>query len=139
VTFDSRGYLQQLTRQPGVYRMYAEADELLYVGKARNLKKRVASYFLRASGSPRIEAMVGQIRRIEVTVTHTEDEALVLEANLIKQYGPRYNVTLRDDKSYPYLQITGDHPPAGPAEGPPDPRRFPRIAFHRGATSPPHK
>jgi excinuclease ABC subunit C len=121
MTFDSRSYLQQLTTQPGVYRMYgAGADELLYVGKAKNLKKRVATYFLRASGPPRIEAMVAQIRRIEATVTHTEDEALVLEANLIKQYAPRYNVSLRDDKSYPYLAITGDHP-------------YPRITFHRGA------
>lgn len=134
MSFDSRSYLQQLTTQPGVYRMYGAADELLYVGKARNLKKRVAAYFLRtrskttdhAIGSPRIEAMVAQIRRIEVTVTHTEDEALVLEANLIKQYAPRYNVSLRDDKSYPYLQIAGDHP-------------YPRIAFHRGARAAPHR
>jgi excinuclease ABC subunit C len=120
MTFDSRSFIQQLTTQPGVYRMLGGAGDLLYVGKARNLKKRVASYFLRASGSPRIEAMVAQIARIEVTVTHTEDEALVLEANLIKQYAPRYNVSLRDDKSYPYLAITGDHP-------------YPRILFHRGA------
>ena len=126
MTFDSRSFIQQLSTQPGVYRMYSAEDELLYVGKARNLKKRVASYFLRASGSPRIERMVDQIRRIEVTVTHTEDEALVLEANLIKQYAPRYNVSLRDDKSYPYLQIAGDHP-------------YPRIAFHRGAREPKHR
>jgi excinuclease ABC subunit C len=126
VTFDSRSFIQQLTTQPGVYRMYGGEDELLYVGKARNLKKRVAAYFLRASGSPRIESMVGQIRRIEVTVTHTEDEALVLEANLIKQYAPRYNVSLRDDKSYPYLAITMDHP-------------YPRITFHRGAKDPKHR
>src|SRR5689334_6578903 len=124
--FDSRAFIQQLTTQPGAYRMYGGAGELLYVGKAKNLKKRVATYFLRASGSPRIEAMVAQIRRIEVTVTHTEDEALVLEANLIKQYAPRYNVSLRDDKSYPYLAITGDHP-------------YPRIVFHRGAKSAPHR
>ena len=125
-SFDSRAYIQQLTTQPGVYRMLGSGDELLYVGKARNLRKRVATYFLRASGSPRIEAMVAQIRRVEVTVTHTEDEALVLEANLIKQYAPRYNVSLRDDKSYPYLAITGDHP-------------YPRIAFHRGARLPRHR
>jgi excinuclease ABC subunit C len=124
--YDSRSFLQQLTTQPGVYRMYGGDEDLLYVGKARNLKKRVAAYFLRGSGSPRIEAMVAQIRRIEVTVTHTEDEALVLEANLIKQYAPRYNVSLRDDKSYPYLQITGDHP-------------YPRIAFHRGGKAAPHR
>ena len=139
MTFDSRSFIQQLATQPGVYRMYGAADELLYVGKARNLKKRVASYFLRASGSPRIEAMVAQIARIEVTVTHTEDEALVLEANLIKQSAPRYNVSLRDDKSYPYLQITGDAAPASAGEGRPDPKSYPRIAFHRGARTPPHR
>jgi excinuclease ABC subunit C len=138
VTFDARSYVQQLSSQPGVYRMYGAGDELLYVGKARNLKKRVATYFLRASGSPRIEAMVAQIRRIEVTVTHTEDEALLLEANLIKQHAPRYNVSLRDDKSYPYLLITGARPP--PAAGAaPDPADFPRIAFHRGARDPRHR
>jgi excinuclease ABC subunit C len=132
VTFDARGFIQQLTTQPGVYRMYGAGGDLLYVGKAKSLKKRVASYFLRASGSARIEAMVAQVARIEVTVTHTEDEALVLEANLIKQYAPRYNVSLRDDKSYPYLAITGDHPPAGPTDRP-VPASLPRILFHRGA------
>ena len=126
MSFDSRAFIQQLTTQPGVYRMYGARDELLYVGKARNLKKRVATYFLRASGSPRIEAMVGQIARIEVTVTHTEDEALILEANLIKSLAPKYNVSLRDDKSYPYLMFTGDH-------------AYPRITFHRGARSAPHR
>ncbi len=117
--FDPRAFLSQLTTQPGVYRMYGEGDELLYVGKARNLRKRVGSYFLRASGNPRIESMVGQIRRVEVSLTHTEDEALLLEAALIKDQTPRYNVSLRDDKSFPYVRITA--------------HAFPRIAFYRGA------
>jgi len=117
--FDSRTFLSQLTQAPGVYRMYGADDGLLYVGKARNLKKRVSSYFLRASGDPRIEAMVSQIRRIEISVTHTEDEALLLEATLIKELLPRYNVTLRDDKSYPYLRVTT--------------HSYPRIVFYRGA------
>ena len=120
-TFDSKAFLAQLTTQPGVYCMIGAADEVLYVGKARNLRKRVGSYFLRASGNPRIEAMVDQVRRVEVTVAATEDEALLLEANLIKDKRPRYNVMLRDDKSYPYLRITA--------------HEYPRIAFYRGARS----
>ena len=121
--FDPRTFLSQLTTQPGVYRMYDKSDELLYVGKARNLRKRVGSYFLRASGNPRIESMVGQICRVEVTLTHTEDEALLLEAALIKEQTPRYNVSLRDDKSFPYVRIT-----AGV---------YPRITFYRGAKTGP--
>lgn len=118
--FDSKAFLSQLTSSPGVYRMYDAGGELLYVGKARNLKKRVGSYFLRASGNPRIEMMVDQIRRIEVSLTHTEDEALLLEATLIKEQNPRYNVSLRDDKSYPYVRISTGH-------------AYPRISFYRGA------
>ena len=131
--FESGPFLAQLTTQPGVYRMYGDAEVLLYVGKARNLRKRVSSYFLRASGNPRIEAMVARICRVEVTVTRTEDEALVLEATLIKQQSPRYNVSLRDDKSYPYLRI--DTPSGAPG----GPSAFPRISFHRGTRVPPHR
>ncbi len=116
--FDARGFLQQLTAQPGVYRMYGGQGELLYVGKARNLRKRVSSYFLRASGDVRIESMVSQIRRIEVTVTHTEDEALILEATLIKELQPRYNILYRDDKSYPYVRFSA--------------HAYPRISYYRG-------
>jgi excinuclease ABC subunit C len=117
--FDSTAFLQQLTTRPGVYRMYDADGELLYVGKARNLRKRVGQYFLRASGDVRIESMVSQIRRIEVTVTQTEDEALILEANLIKDQRPRYNILYRDDKSYPLLRFTS--------------HAYPRIAYYRGA------
>ncbi|ULQ46282.1 excinuclease ABC subunit UvrC [Flagellatimonas centrodinii] len=116
--FDARSFLQQLTHAPGVYRMYGGAGELLYVGKARNLRKRVGTYFLRASGNARIESMVSQIRRIEVTVTHTEDEALILEATLIKEQQPRYNILYRDDKSYPYVRLSA--------------HAFPRISYYRG-------
>ncbi|MES0873491.1 excinuclease ABC subunit UvrC [Sinimarinibacterium thermocellulolyticum] len=119
--FDHTAFLSQLSSLPGVYRMYGAGDELLYVGKARNLRKRVGSYFLRASGNPRIESMVAQIRRIEVTLTHTEDEALLLEANLIKELKPRYNVYYRDDKSYPYVRFSA--------------HEFPRISYYRGARS----
>ncbi|MDT0635635.1 excinuclease ABC subunit UvrC [Spectribacter hydrogenoxidans] len=118
--FDPRRYAGQLTARPGVYRMIDAEGEVLYVGKAKNLRKRVSSYFLRASGNPRIESMLDQVADIEVTVTHTEDEALLLESTLIKKIRPRYNVYLRDDKSYPYLRITGDH-------------SFPRVTFHRGS------
>lgn len=123
--FDSRSFLQQLGSAPGVYRMYGGAGELLYVGKAKNLKKRVSSYFLRASGDLRIEAMVSQIRRVEVTLTHTEDEALILESNLIKEFNPKYNIVYRDDKSYPYVRFSA--------------HAVPRISYYRGARTGEHR
>jgi excinuclease ABC subunit C len=113
-------FLRQLSTGPGVYQMLAAAGQILYVGKARNLKRRVGSYFHKNRHSPKTVAMLQQVVRVEVIHTHTETEALVLEAQLIKRHHPPYNILLRDDKSYPYLLIeTGSE--------------FPRMAFHRGA------
>jgi len=117
--FDAEPYLSRLTKRPGVYRMLGEGGEVLYVGKARNLKARVTAYF-RASGlTAKTMALVAKIRDIQVTVTSSETEALLLEQSLIKAERPPYNVVLRDDKSYPYIHLT-EHP-------------YPRLAFHRGA------
>lgn len=118
--FDGRAYARDLTTAPGVYRMYAADGSLLYVGKAAALKKRVASYFTKALPT-RTAAMVAQIARMDVTVTRTSAEALLLENQLIKSLLPRYNVLLRDDKSYPYVVLTRES--------------WPRITFHRGARS----
>jgi excinuclease ABC subunit C len=117
-SFDHKAFLRNLTQGPGVYRMLNADGEVMYVGKARNLRRRVGSYFTRASNR-RIASMVAQIRNIEITATHTEAEALLLENHLIKEHRPRYNVLLRDDKSYPYLFLSDE--------------AFPRLAFHRGA------
>jgi excinuclease ABC subunit C len=119
-TFDGKAFVKTLTSSPGVYRYFDDADELLYVGKAGNLKKRVGSYFLKPRMEPRIASMISQIARCEITVTRTEGEALLLESQLIKSLKPRYNIMLRDDKSYPYIYLSGGED-------------YPRLAFHRGA------
>lgn len=117
--FDAKSFLADVPHNAGVYRMYDDKDTVIYVGKAKDLKKRLSSYFRRQVASKKTEALVAAIARIETTITSSETEALLLEHNYIKQYQPRYNVLLRDDKSYPYILLTKE--------------RHPRITAYRGA------
>ncbi len=118
--FDYKAFLKTLAASPGVYQMYDAKDKLLYVGKARNLKKRVSSYFRKTGLSLRIQSMMRQVTRIEVSLTHTETEALLLESNLIKTMKPRFNILMRDDKSYPYIRLSID-------------QDYPGLSLHRGS------
>src|SRR3990167_6407264 len=102
--------LAHLPNQPGVYQMLGEKGDILYIGKARNLKKRITSYFLKKQQDIKTAALLKHIHRIDITVTHNENEALILECNLIKKHQPHYNVLFRDDKSYPYILITNEEP-----------------------------
>jgi len=118
--FDAKAFVDSLPGRPGVYRMLDAQGEILYVGKARNLKNRVASYFQPSNVQPKVQALIAKTANMEVTITNSETEALLLEFNLIKKHRPRFNVVLRDDKSFPYLHLESAH-------------EFPRLAFYRGS------
>ncbi|MDO6564622.1 excinuclease ABC subunit UvrC [Amphritea sp. 1_MG-2023] len=118
--FDSQSFLARLTRRPGIYQMFNQRGEILYVGKAKNLKNRVSSYFRSTGLNVKTQALVSRIADIQVTVTHSETEALLLEQNLIKTNRPPYNILLRDDKSYPYIFVSTG-------------QQYPAVRFHRGA------
>ena len=125
-TFDAKPFLKTVTARPGVYRMYNQHDDIIYVGKAKNLKNRLSSYFTKNHDSPKTRVLVAQITRVEFTVTDNPGDALVLEHNLIKEHRPRYNVLLRDDKSYPYVFISTKD-------------EFPRVSYQRGSRKRPGK
>ncbi|MBC7210726.1 MAG: GIY-YIG nuclease family protein, partial [Pseudomonas sp.] len=117
--FDASAFLATCSGRPGVYRMFDAEARLLYVGKAKNLKKRLASYFRKTGLAPKTAALVGRIAQVETTITANETEALLLEQTLIKEWRPPYNILLRDDKSYPYVFLSDGE--------------FPRLGIHRGA------
>jgi excinuclease ABC subunit C len=119
-SFDVKTFLKNLTTRPGIYKMLNDQGEIIYIGKAKNLKNRVSSYFKKQTAGAKQQTMVAKIANIEVTVTHTEGEALLLECQQIKRHKPRYNICLRDDKSYPYIFLSSEHD-------------FPQITLHRGA------
>ena len=118
--FDGKVFLKTVPSRPGVYIMYGEGDLCLYVGKARNLKNRVGSYFRNTGLTTKTMVMVGKIIRMDVQITRSDNEALLLEYNLIQSLKPRYNIMMRDDKSYPYIRLTDE--------------KFPRLTFYRGST-----
>jgi len=119
-SFDAAAFLKNLTTRPGIYTMLNDQGEIIYIGKAKNLKNRVSSYFKTSTASIKQQVMLTKIAAIEVTVTHTEGEALLLECQQIKRHKPRYNICLRDDKSFPYMFLSSE-------------QDFPQITFHRGA------
>ena len=124
--FDAKVFVDSLPGRPGVYRMLDADGQILYVGKARNLKSRVASYFQPSNVQPKVQALIAKTANMEVTITNSETEALLLEYNLIKKHRPRFNVVLRDDKSFPYLHLETNH-------------EFPRLNFYRGSRKEPGK
>jgi excinuclease UvrABC nuclease subunit len=118
--FDAKVFVDSLPGRPGVYRMLDSDGQILYVGKARNLKSRVASYFQPSNVQPKVQALIAKTANMEVTITNSDTEALLLEYNLIKKHRPRFNVVLRDDKSFPYLHLETNH-------------EYPRLNFYRGS------
>ena len=124
--FDPKVFVDSLPGRPGVYRMLDGEGQILYVGKARNLKSRVGSYFLPSNVQPKVQALIAKTVNMEVTITNSDTEALLLEYNLIKKHRPRFNVVLRDDKSFPYLHLETQH-------------EFPRLNFYRGSRKEPGK
>ena len=124
IRFDAKSFVDALPARPGVYRMLDAAGEILYVGKARSLKSRVGSYFQPGNVQPKVHALIAKTANMEVTITNSDTEALLLELNLIKKHRPRFNIILRDDKSFPFLHFSTTHD-------------FPRLAMYRGSRKEP--